>query len=196
MQKKEYCTLLYSCDFKIPENPLLKEKRKKEIGFRGKGYDFYSEKYYDFESLVDRIKNIFNQTISNYNKLGIDAHKGNCSFNELIVRNKIGEPMPVGVSTYGWNVSLYLFHHLNKYFEEHYGKGNVQKMLKQKTEDKEILFSANYDNRWEPDIVIARELVSEETALIILKNFLEGKDESDLDPEIFYREIDKRNYLD
>ena len=48
-------------------------------------------------------------------------------------------------------------------------------------------------NNIEPYCQCAYQLVSDETAHIILKEFLDtGKTERELDPDIFYREILKR----
>ena len=187
-----YCQLKYACNLEISKNSCLLESREKCI-LDSYNKEFYVEKYYDFEALRERVDNIYYETVRGYEAQGVDRYSNKCSFPEFLIFNKYGEDLPVGISAYGWKISIYFFYYLNKYFENKYGVKDSRKKLLQLTENQEVFFYLDYDS--EPNIVPARELVSEETAYIILKEFLDtGKTERDLDPEIFYREIRKRNY--
>ena len=89
------------------------------------------------------------------------------------------------------SVTLFFSCYLNKYFENKYGKEYSRSKFSQLTEQNEVFFYLDY--KLEPHIPRAYQLVSDETAHIILKEFLDtGKTERELDPDIFYREILKR----
>ncbi|MDJ0594234.1 MAG: hypothetical protein QNJ72_30370 [Pleurocapsa sp. MO_226.B13] len=83
-------------------------------------------------------------------------------------------------------------YYLNQYFEERYGKDSAKEMYEQLTRKKEVFFYLGRES--EPSILVARDLVSEETAYIILQEFLKGKNQRELDPNIYLEEIKKRNY--
>ena len=193
MKHIQHYYLSYACDSGIPENIFRDISREKRTNCFGKNNDFYLEKYNKFEFLVDRIKWIYDLQLERCINGNVDIFSDECSWQELIVCNKNEETLIFGVSSYGWSISIFLFHYLDKYFEQRYGKENGKKMLEQKTEKNQVWFYLT--NKTEPNIFSARELVSEETAIIILKNFMDGKDEQDLDPIIYEREIEKRNYL-
>ncbi|MEM8830099.1 MAG: hypothetical protein AAGE96_12180, partial [Cyanobacteria bacterium P01_G01_bin.19] len=79
-------------------------------------------------------------------------------------------------------------------FENKYGKENVEKKyLDLATNSRELLFSE--EPRIEPHYIPECDLVSEETAYIILRRFLDEEiEEESLDPKIFRQEVLKRNY--
>lgn len=187
-----YCQLKYACNLGISINNCLPESREKCV-LDSYNQEFYVEKYYDFEALRDRIENIYHEIVQGYEAQGIVKYSNKCSFPELLIFNKYGEHLPVGISAYGWKISIYFFYYLNKYFETKYGVKDSRKKILQLTESQEVFFYLDYDS--EPHIVPARELVSEETAHIILKEFLNtGRTEQEIKPDIFYQEISKRNY--
>ncbi len=192
MENKAYCELIYPCNFSIPENSSLKKSRTKRTSSDLKNC-YYYEEYVDFDSFIRRINFIYLSQIQGYAKLGVDILSDKCSFKEFSIRNKYERYLQFGVSSYGWNISVYFYSYLSQFFEKHYGKENVLKTIKEKTKQDQVWFYSS--NTIEPNIYPAYYLVSEETALIILKKFFEGIYEPDLDPDIYHREIEKRNYL-
>ena len=185
-----YCQFKYVGDFGFSENFSLPKQRKKEF-FEDYHQEFYVEEYYNFETLIERINNIYDEIIQAYKEKGVDKYSDECSFPKFIIANKYGEYLPVGVSAYGWNISIFFPYYLDKYFENKYGKEYSKSKFSQLTEQNEVFFYLDYKS--EPYIPRAYQLVSDETAHIILKEFLDtGKTERELDPDIFYREILKR----
>ena len=191
-EKNVYCQLKYACNLKLSENSFLIKQRKK-CSIQGYGDDFYVEEYYDFESLINRIKADYLDTVRGYKNQGINILSDECSFPDFFVFNRFGEYYRVAMSSYGWRISISIFIYINEYFSDKYGKDNIFDKIEQRTENNQVFFYWNYKR--EPLIFPARELVSEETARIILKEFLDtGKTEDKLDSEIFRREILSRNY--
>ena len=187
-----YCQFKYVCDFGFSENLSLRKPRKKEF-FEDYYQEFYVEEYYSFETLIERINNIYTEVIQSYKDKGVDEYSDECSFPEFIIANRYGEYLPVGVSAYGWSISIFFFYYLNKYFETKYGKEHSRSKISQLTKQNEVFFYLDYKS--EPNIIRAYKLLSDETAHIILKEFLDtGKTERELDPDIFYQEISQRNY--
>lgn len=189
---KEYCYLKYSCSFDFQENPSLNKTREKYIS--DYSYDeFYVEEYNDFEALKNRINVIYNQIVKNYEDQNMNIYNDECSFPEFVICNRYQECLTIGVSSSGWNISMTFFDYLIKYFENNYGKEEGQKKYSQLTKENEVFFYTDVHS--EPTVIPACDLVSQKTAYIILKEFLDtGKTEWDLDPDIFYQEISKRNY--
>ena len=186
-----YCQLKYACSLMFPKNISLVKPREKCF-FEDFNKEFYVEEYYNFATLKERLNCIYIDVIQGYKNQGIDIFSDVCSFPEFIICNRYEEYYSVGISAYGWKISIFIFDYLNKYFKNKYGKDSFSKM-KEITEENQVFFYWDYKS--EPMIVPAYDLVSEETALIILKEFLDtGKTERELDPDIFHREIQKRNY--
>ena len=187
-----YCKLQYCSDFEYPENILLRKPRRVETT----GYlntKVYVEEYYNFESLKDRIDDFYSLLVEGYRKQNIDIYSDRCSFREFTFCNRFNDSIKVGISSSGWNISILFFSYLWDYFEEKYGKIDGDRRYLKLADSKEIWFYSNYHS--EPNFASACNLVSEETAYIILKEFLDtGTTEEKLDPEIFHREISKRNY--
>ena len=187
-----YCKLQYSVDFEYSENLLLRKPRTIETTgyFNAK---VYVEEYYNFESLKDRIDNFYNLLVEGYKKQNIDIYSNKCSFQEYTVCNRFNDCIIVGVSSSGWNISILFFSYLWDYFKAKYGEIDGDRKYSKLADSKEIWFYSNYHS--EPSFASACNLVSSETAHIILKEFLDtGKTEYKLDPKIFHKEILKRNY--
>ena len=186
-----YCQLKYSCSFGFPENSLLEEPKIKEThcDYPGK---FYVETYNNFSALINRIKNLYNLLIEAYKSKNINIYSKQCSFHHYVVCNKYGDHQPIGVSPYGWDISIYFNYYLLKYFKSIYGNENGIEKYYELTNGNEVFFYLH--NNVEPFIAIARELVSEDMASIILKKFLEtGREEIAF--TVYSREIAKRRYL-
>ena len=192
IEQNIYCQFKYACNLKLSENLSLIKPRKK-CSIQDYGDDFYVEEYYDFESLMDRIKTNYVDIAEGYKSQGIDILGNECSFPEFFVFNRFGSYYLVSISSYGWKISSFIFMYIEDYFTDKYGKDDLYKKIKQRTEKNQVFFYWSYQH--EPLVFPARELVSEETARIILKEFLDtGKIEDQLEPEIFRREISRRNY--
>ena len=182
-KEKKPFRLVYSCDFDIPKIKNQKIQRKKAANYFGENKDCYYEEYYNFEDLKKRLDNIYAWNIKDYPDVPDEKY----SYFYFHIENSEEDCCPVGISPYGWLVSLLYSQRLYEYLEEKFGEENLWKMLNLKTDTTQVWFYENLNT--EPYIASAYELVSEETASIILKNFLNGKYETDLDPNIYYQEI-------
>ncbi|MDJ0592313.1 MAG: hypothetical protein QNJ72_20355 [Pleurocapsa sp. MO_226.B13] len=191
--KKEIsCKLFYSADFNIPENKKSPTPRQPQSS-PDRDIAYYLEIYNNLELVLDRIMFIYNFQVEGYQNKNKDIFSNGCMWMQFYVSNKNGENMlPIGISPHGWKILSNFSYYLYTYFEKNYGEENWQKMLEQKADNTEILFPLDYTS--EPYIRPVCELVSEDTSLIIIRNHLEGKELQDLDPAIYYREIEKRNY--
>ena len=189
---QSYCQLKYDSNKEYPKNPSLQNKRKK-CNVYYSNQEFYVEDYNNFESLKRRINQIYNHIIEGFNKQGIDIFGNQCGFPELIVSDRHQEDLIIGISPFGWKISITFSDYLLKDFQKKYGQEEGEKKYFQLAEQKEVFFYI--DSKLEPNIVSACELVSEETAYIILKEFVDnGKDEWSINPIVFEQEVEKRNY--
>ena len=188
-----YCQLKYSCSFDFKENHSLRKPKEKSpyLDFEE---EFYVEEYPDFESLIFRIKNIYDEIIKDYAARGIDKYSDQCSFPEFFICNRYGNSLSIGICAYGWRILSLFSVYLQKYLENKYGKDQGKNRYLQLTVKNDVYFY--WDLNSEPNIFSASDLVSEETARIILKEFLNtGKTEFDTDfCAVYDQEIAKRNY--
>lgn len=185
--------LKYACSYSFfPENSLLNKSREK-CNTSYSENKFYVEEYYETESLKKRIDVLYNLFLDDFRTQGIDIYSSRCTFPRFVICNKYGESIMVGVSSYGWDISIIFVRYLIEYLEETYGEKQGYKRYLQLGKNQEVSF--HLDIKLEPTIISSCDLVSEETAHTILEEFLDtGKTEEELDPEIFRREIAKRNY--
>ena len=187
-----YCKLQYCADFEYPENILLRQQRRIEV-IRGSNEKVYTEEYYNFQNLKDRIDYFCNLDVEGYRKQNIDIYSNQCSFREFRFGNRFNDSIKVGISSYGWNISALFFIYLWDYFKAKYGEIDGNRKYSELADSNEVWFYSDYHS--EPNFASACNLVSSETAYIMLKNFLDnGTLEEGLDPEVFNREILKRNY--
>ena len=188
-----YCLLKYACSLGISEYSLLSKPRVKCTFEDDYAEEFYSESYDDFESLIARINCIYDGIVQGCVTHNIDIYGNQCSFPIFFVCNSYGNYLLVGISVYGWRISTLFFGYLQEYLENKYGKEDGEEKYLQLALKNDVFFYWDADS--EPMIDSSEEQVSKETAHIILKEFLDtGKTEHELDPEIFRREILKRNY--
>ncbi len=188
-EEKKPFYLAYSCDFKIPESENKKIKIKRAANYFAKNLDCYGEEYHYFEDLEKRLKNIYAWNVKDYPDV-LDGYAG-YAFYRLHILDNEEQCWPLGISPFGWSISLLYLQRLYEYFEEKFGKENLYKMIELKLDQTQILFCDN--PVYEGYLINTYELVSEKTALIILENFLNGKHEIDLDPDIYYQEIKRLN---
>ena len=107
-----YCQLKYACSLMFPENiSLVKPKEKCFVEDFNK--EFYVEEYYNFATLKERLDCIYIDVIQGYKNRGVDIFSDECSFPEFIICNRYGEYYPVGISAYGWKISIFIFDYLN-----------------------------------------------------------------------------------
>ena len=192
LNKTCYCQLQYSVDYEYIENVLLEKQRIRKITKHSKR-EVYVEEYYDFNSLKIRLSSIHSLVIQGYKNQGIeDIYSDLCSFPEFEVWNRFDDCISFGVSTSGWSISIMFFNYLWDYFREKYGEFEGDRRYHELADSKEIWFYP--DRRTELNFASACNLISEETAHIILKEFLDRKTDDQLDPDIFRKEILKRNY--
>lgn len=186
-----YCQLKYALSLKFSENILLAKPREKCF-IKNFNKEFYIEEYYNFKTLKQRLDDIYNNVVQGYKNREINILSDECSFPEFMIFNRYEEYYPVGISAYGWKISIFIFDYLNKYFKNVYGKDSFSE-FKEIIDKNQVFFYWDYQS--EPNVIPAYDLVSEEIAHIILKEFLDtGRTERELEPDIFYQEILRRNY--
>jgi hypothetical protein len=193
-----YSRLEHYCifDLQTDKNTLI------ELSYSGISENVYVEEYQDFSSLKNRIIELYElwqvkypyrssydrkmgDRDNNLRKIKMDAYP------DLILYNRWKGEMFVGVCPLGWKVSIIFFGYILRHLENLYGKEAGSKIYNQIAKN-QIAF---YTVPTEPTYTSICELVSEETADLIIQEFLDkNKIEHDLDPEIFLGELKKRDY--
>lgn len=184
--------LIYFSGFKIPESKNSSIATPK-IEFSYSDIIYYSEIYEKPEFIIKRMLFMYEFQIEGFKKLNMDILSSACCWRQFYVTNKYGEtPLTIGITPHGWDLLSHFTYYLLTHFENHYGEENYIKMLEEKANNIEMNFSL--DRQSEPLIIPIYQLISQETALVVLKNHLEAKELEDIDPAIYHREIEKRNY--